>query len=378
MHSAKSSAASENKRVLMAMSGGVDSSAAAGLLLSQGYEVIGVHMQLWDHGASNWEREGKRCCSLVDAQDARRVCERLGIPYYVIDAQAVFREKVVDYFIEEYLAHRTPNPCVQCNHQIKFNYLFDKADELGCQWVATGHYAQIAHDEANGRYQLLKAADSKKDQSYYLFGLTQAALKRTLMPLGAMNKTETRELATQWGLINAQKPDSQEICFIGKEGYAAFIEKQVGVAQPAPGVVKNHEGEVIGQHEGLHRYTVGQRKGVESALSGAIPVDHYVIDLQSETKTLVVGPEKRLYKKKLHASRVNWVQPSSAAAPLECKARIRSRHEEAPCQVIPSADGSIEIEFSEPQRAITPGQAIVFYRGDEVLGGAFIDQVEVA
>lgn len=355
------------------MSGGVDSSVTAALLKNQGHDVIGVHMQLWDHGDSNFERTGGRCCSVVDSNDARRVCDKIDIPYYVINAQDVFKDKVVDYFVHEYLLNRTPNPCVQCNTQIKFNYLFQKADELGCDWVATGHYAQVHRDLVNQTARLTKGLDPQKDQTYFLFGLTQKALQRTLMPLGSLSKMMVRKLAEEFGLVVANKPDSQEICFIGQEGYKGFIESRVAPTLRPIGTIRTVEGDHVGVHEGLHRYTIGQRKGLQLNLKDAD--QYFVVGFETNTQTLIVGPEKYLFHDNLIASNVNWIQPVDPIKGVICHARIRSRHEEAKCRVTTFENGTVHVEFAEPQRAITAGQAIVFYQGDEVLGGGFIEKI---
>ncbi len=363
----------EKTRVLVAMSGGVDSSVAAALLKTQGYDVIGVHMQLWDHGEANLERFGGRCCSLIDSNDARRVCDKIDIPYYVVNAEDVFKDKVVDYFVHEYLQNRTPNPCVECNNQIKFNYLFQKADELGCEWVATGHYAKVVQDSVTQIASLHKAVDHHKDQTYFLFGLTQKALRRTLMPLGNLTKMMVRKLAEEFDLLVAQKADSQEICFIGEEGYKEFIEKRVAPDLRPKGVIQTVAGEVVGEHEGLHRYTIGQRKGLQLRVKD--PDQFFVVGFDSRSQALIVGPEKHLFSKTLMAQQVNWIRPVDELKGIQCKARIRSRHEEASCRVTCFENKRVHVEFDEPQRAITPGQAIVFYDGVEALGGGFIETI---
>ena len=355
------------------MSGGVDSSVAAVLLKSQGYQVIGVHMQLWDHGEANAERFGGRCCSLVDAQDARRVCDKWDIPFYVMNAEEVFKDKVVDYFVHEYLQSRTPNPCVQCNNQIKFNYLFQKADELDCKWVATGHYAQVRQDPTKDLAYLEKAVDPQKDQSYFLFGLTQKALTRTLMPLGGLTKMSVRKLAEEFELAVAQKADSQEICFIAEEGYKAFIEKRVAPSLRPAGVIRTIDGVIVGEHEGLHRYTIGQKKGLN--LRGGYVDQFFVVGYDVKSQVLIVGDEKHLFHRELFAADANWIHPVDQLHGIRCKARIRSRHEEALCQITSFDNGRVHIEFDEPQRAMTPGQAVVFYKDREVLGGGFIESV---
>jgi tRNA-uridine 2-sulfurtransferase len=361
------------KKVLVAMSGGVDSSVTAALLKSQGHEVVGVHLQLWDHSGANLDRFSGRCCSLIDSNDARRVCDKIGIPYFVINAQDMFKDKVVDYFVHEYLQSRTPNPCIACNNWIKFNFLFDKADELGCDSVATGHYAQVMRDVNTGLARLCKATDHQKDQSYFLFGLTQKALARTEMPLGALPKQMVRKLADEFGLGVAGKPDSQEICFVGDESYKDFIESRAPANLRPKGTIRTIDGRTVGEHKGLYAYTIGQRKGLQLGMKDM--EQFCVVGFEPATQTLIVGPENHLFSRTLLARDACWISPVNGLHPFKCKARIRSRHEEAACLVTLFENDVVQVEFDEAQRAITPGQAVVFYDGDDVLGGAFIESV---
>jgi tRNA-specific 2-thiouridylase len=363
--------------VAVAMSGGVDSSTAAAIVQRGGDRVIGLTMQLWNQRRMPELAPGGaagRCCSLDDVYDARRVAERLGIPYYVVNFEEQFERQVVQPFIDEYLAGRTPIPCTLCNNFLKFDRFLDFAAGLGAGSIATGHYARIQLDRAADRYQLLRGVDSAKDQTYFLFGLTQAQLARTLFPLGEYTKPQVRELARELGLDVAEKSDSQEICFVPNGDYAAFIEawfRERGVATPgAPGEVVTADGRVLGRHEGVHNFTVGQRKGLGVAAGEPL----YVIATDPATRRVVVGRDRDLLRQRLSASRVNWVSIAPPAAPLRAEVKIRNKHAAAPATIHPGADASrVEIEFDQPQRAVTPGQAAVMYSGDLVLGGGWID-----
>jgi tRNA-specific 2-thiouridylase len=346
------------------MSGGVDSSVAAALLLEQGYEVLGVTMKVYD---SPDRASAGRCCSLQDVNDARAVAQKLGLPYYVVDFVEPFRQRVIDSFVAEYARGRTPIPCVQCNREIKFGTLLEKAERLRADFVATGHYARL--EEHAGRRRLLTGTDATKDQSYFLFSLTPAQLERTLFPIGALTKAEVRVRAEALGLHLAHKPESQEICFVPDGDYGAFLERHSpGIAEPGP--VVDSGGRTLGEHRGIVHYTVGQRRGL--GLSAAHPL--YVIAVEPLANTLVVGAAEELDASGLVAAQVNWLAEPVPEAGRRAQCRIRSTHRGAECMVMPAGEGRLEVRFDEPQRAVTPGQAAVLYDGEEVLGGGWIEE----
>ena len=352
-------------RIVVAMSGGVDSSVAAALLARQGHEVIGLSMQLYD------QSEGRTtfgtCCTLDDLNDARRVAARLGIPHYIVNFEEKFNETVVSNFVREYAAGRTPIPCVHCNGDLKFATLVERAAGLGADMVATGHYARVRHDEGTGRYRLLRGRDGGKDQSYFLFTLTQAQLAHAVFPLGDLDKPAVRQHARALNLEVADKPDSHEICFVAAGDHAAFLEGR-GVPR-AEGQIRNLAGEVVGQHAGVHRFTVGQRKGL--GLSSPIPL--YVVGIDAGTSSVTVGPRAALDRRVLTASGVNWIAGAPPAPGARVTAQIRHRHREAAATIEPLAGDRVSVAFDEPQAAVAPGQALVIYDGEEVVGGGWID-----
>jgi tRNA-specific 2-thiouridylase len=359
------------------MSGGVDSSTVAAMLRAEGHNVIGLTMQLWNQRRLAG-REGMpesvqgRCCSLDDVYDARRVAQQIGIPYYVVNHEERFERDVVRPFVEEYLSGRTPIPCSLCNNHLKFDQLLIVAQQIGAERVATGHYARVAYDEARGRWLLKRPADHSKDQTYFLFGLTQNQLSRSLFPLGDMTKPEVRELARKHGLALAEKPDSQEICFVPGGDYKRFIDAYLaeqGESLPdTAGELVTTGGEVLGEHAGIHNFTVGQRKGLGVATGSPL----YVIQISGANKQVVVGGEEHLYSRTLHARRVNLISVAGLGEPMRVTVKIRHRHEPAPAVIERAGESEILVTFDEPQRAITPGQAAVFYDGDIVVGGGWI------
>lgn len=371
--------------IAVAMSGGVDSSVVAAMLVKQGRPIVGMTMQLWNQRRlpelSNEGATG-RCCSLDDVYDARRVAEQLGAPYYVVNFERQFEEQVVKPFVSEYLAGRTPIPCTLCNNYIKFDRFLEMADAAGAHYVATGHYARIRRNPDTGRYELLRGVDHTKDQTYFLFGLTQAQLSRTMFPLGELTKPEVREMAVGLELAVAVKPDSQEICFVPNGDYAAFMSaylKDTGVEpEKVRGEIVTADGRSLGQHEGVHRYTVGQRKGLGIAASEPL----YVIATDPATQTVTVGSNDDLLKQRFLVKDVNWIAVARIDAPVRAWVKIRNKHVPAAAMLHPTADDSaVEVVFDDAQRAVTPGQGAVFYdletaeatSPERVLGGGWID-----
>ena len=359
--------AGSSPRVIVGMSGGVDSSVAAALLQQQGYDVVGVTMRLWTEPDPEGFSGRRQCCSVEDVDDARRVAQKLGIPHYTLNLERQFNTRVVDYFVAEYARGRTPNPCLACNEHIKFKSLLERAVALEADYLATGHYARRI--EADGRFHLLRAVDADKDQSYVLYTLGQRELRRVLFPLGELQKPRVREIASALGLANAQKPDSVEICFVPGNDYRAFVSARVA---QRPGAIVDEQGAIVGEHAGVANFTVGQRKGL-----GAHGDRRFVTELRPADNVVVIGPEEALLSQTLHAEQLRWThgEPPEHGAQVDVKIRYRSRP--LPARLYVDGDRA-SVGFSEAQRAVTPGQSAVFYRGDEVLGGGTICAVPPA
>lgn len=358
------------ERVVVAMSGGVDSSTAAAILKERGYDVVGVSMKLWDLPAPlDSDKSFKTCCAAADIADARRAADIIGIPFYAVNYQRRFGEEVVDYFVDQYFNGRTPNPCVICNSRMKFHHLLRLAEQLGARYLATGHYARITRLGSDGRFALLKGVDENKDQSYFLFNLTQEQLSRALFPLGQYTKDEVRRMAREMGLNVADKGESQEICFAPGGGYEDVLRHRSRGRELRPGPLMDGEGRVLGRHRGAPNYTVGQRRGLGIAAGRPL----YVTSINAETNTVTVGENSELMADGLVAEDVNWIAPP-AGPDVRAEVKIRYRHPGADAVIRLKVGERVEVRFARPQRAVAPGQAAVFYSGEVVLGGGWISR----
>ncbi len=356
----------QGKTVVVGMSGGVDSSVAAYLLKKEGYKVIGITMELWRKETPEEISQEGGCCSLSSIDDARRVCEALEIPHYVLNFKEVFKEAVVDNFIQEYTCGRTPNPCIRCNRYVKWEALLQRSLELGADYIATGHYAKI-EKLPNGRYAVVKSVTDKKDQTYALYNLTQEQLSHTLFPVGAFEKEEIRKIAKEAGLLVASKKDSQEICFIPDDDYGKFL-RESGVTLPPPGDFVNKEGKVLGTHKGIYQYTIGQRKGLGIAAESP----YYVCDISVPNNQVVLGSNADVFTTRLFCNQINYMGEAHFTEGQKVSAKIRYGAKESPCSLHYVDEETLQCDFDEPVRAVTPGQAVVFYEGSAVLGGGTI------
>ena len=359
------------KKVMIGMSGGVDSSVAAALLQEQGYEVVGVTLKLWAEESDDMDRPGGGCCSLDDISDARMVAFKLGIPHYVLNFKEAFRTDVVDYFVREYQNGRTPNPCIACNRRIKFEGLLDKAMAMGFDYIATGHYANVLFNTSSGRFELHRGAFAPKDQSYVLYHFTQHQLAHMLMPVGGLSKERTREIAARYGLAIARKPDSQEICFVPDHDYAAFIERYTG-EKSIQGNFIDSNGHILGMHRGVGHYTVGQRKGLGIAFGTPM----FVTKINAQDNTVTLGTGDEIFRTTLIAGDLNYIEIPELTKPIGIQAKIRYSADPSPAILRPLPGNRAEIVFGQPQKAVTPGQSVVFYHGESVVGGGTILEQE--
>ena len=355
------------KKVLIAMSGGVDSSVTAAMMVDAGYDVTGITMRLGAPDTIEVEPERPNCCSLEGIEDARRVATQLGIPFYGVNYEDIFREQIIDYFVEEYLVGRTPSPCMVCNRELKFGKLLDLAKTLECEAIATGHYARIEQHLDTERFFLRKALDVSKDQSYFLAALTQEQLQCAMMPLGEYTKAEVRDLARKYQLRTAEKIESQELCFVADTNYRRFIQDRIP-EKIESGDIIDKDGKVLGKHQGVPFYTVGQRRGLGIAVGKPL----YVTQLNASDNTVVVGEQDDLLEDTMHVERINLISIEKLAEPIRAHVKIRSRDEGGPATISPINDTEAIVQFNEPRRAITPGQATVFYDGEYVIGGGWI------